>query len=203
MVAFNSCVIFPIVLYILVLLTKFKVAYSFDIQDLPTVWTLIWQLTFCIYFEDVGFSTAHRILHQPYFYKKIHKVHHTYTQAVGISATYTHPLEYALGNMLPAGIPPMILGSRMHIYTFFVWVILRIIATTNGHSGYDFPWIPWDIMPLRGTPSYHDYHHSGGDFCGNFSGQSTVMDTIWGTNKKFFKEYKEKMRKKLNLIKED
>ena len=58
----------------------------------------------------------------------------------------------------------------MHFFTFLVFVVLRIVATTNGHSGYDFPWIAWDMMPFRGTPSYHDFHHSGGDFSGNYSG---------------------------------
>ena len=170
LMAFNGTVIFFIVTYALALVSGYKLTHSLSIEELPDKTTLAWQIAFLIYAEDVGFSSAHRLLHTPYLYKHVHKVHHTYTQAVGISATYAHPLEYAFGNMLPTGIPCLILGQRMHFFTFLVFVVLRIVATTNGHSGYDFPWIAWDMMPLRGTPSYHDFHHSGGDFSGNYSG---------------------------------
>jgi sterol desaturase/sphingolipid hydroxylase (fatty acid hydroxylase superfamily) len=89
--------------------------------------------------------------------------------------------------MLPAGIPTMLLGRRQHFTTFLAITILRVIGTTSGHSGYDFPWVPWDILPFKNTPTYHDFHHSGGDFAGNYSGQSWIIDTIWGTNKKYFR----------------
>ena len=148
-------------------------------------------MTLFIYIEDIGFSIAHRILHTPYLYKQVHKVHHTYTQAVGISATYTHPIEFFFGNMIPSILPIAILGPRVHMVSVYTWAILRVAATTNAHSGYDFPWVPWDLMPMRGTPTYHDFHHSGGDFSGNFSGQTTVMDTIWGTNLKYFAKNKD------------
>lgn len=78
-VCFNAFVIFPIILYLLAILSKFNVTHTFAINDLPDTWTIIWQMTFCIYMEDVGFSVAHRILHEPFLYKHIHKVHHTYT----------------------------------------------------------------------------------------------------------------------------
>ena len=126
-------------------------------------------------------------MHKPFLYKHIHKLHHKYTQAVGICATFAHPIEYAFGNMIPVGIPCLLLGSRMHFYTYLVWVVYRIVATTSGHSGYDLPGLPWDIMILRGSSTYHDFHHSNGDFCGNYSGQTTIYDTLWGTNNKYYK----------------
>lgn len=174
---------------------KFKELQSFQIEDIPSLFTLSWQLLFCFYVEDIGFSLAHRLFHEyPILYKNIHKVHHLYTQAVGISATYTHPIEFVIGNMIPVGIPAIILGRRMHLVTFLMWTSLRILATTNNHSGYDFPWIPWELLPFKGTPSYHDYHHSGGDFSGNYSGQSNILDSIWGTNKKYLREYLNEQR---------
>lgn len=118
---------------------------------------------------------------------------------MGLAATYTHPIEFAFGNMLPVGVPCIILGSRMHIYTFFVWTAFRILSTTNGHSGYDFPWLPWDLLPMRSSAKYHDFHHSGGDFSGNFCGQMTILDTIWGTNKTYYREYVKEMEAKLGI----
>lgn len=101
-------------------------------------------------------------------------------------------MEFFIGNLIPAVLPTAILGPRVHLVTTWTWVAMRIGGTTANHSGYDLPWLPWDIMPMRSTPEYHDFHHSGGDFSGNFSGQTTVLDTIWGTNKKYYESEKKK-----------
>jgi sterol desaturase/sphingolipid hydroxylase (fatty acid hydroxylase superfamily) len=57
--------------------------------------------------------------------------------------------------------------------------------------------MPWDMIPMRTSSIYHDFHHSGGDFSGNFSGQMTIWDTIWGTNKVYYKKYVAQMEEKL------
>ena len=77
----NSLVVFPCFVWILVaVINRYQVRHSFDIEDLPTKWTLVWQLIFCLLIEDVGFSCAHRLLHSyPFLYKNIHKLHHEYT----------------------------------------------------------------------------------------------------------------------------
>ncbi len=69
-----------------------------------------------------------------------------------------------------------------------------MLDTSLGHSGYAFPWFAlFDLVPFRGTSSIHEYHHSGGAFYGNFSGMTTICDTIWGTNARYWKEFKIKM----------
>jgi sterol desaturase/sphingolipid hydroxylase (fatty acid hydroxylase superfamily) len=192
LVLINSLIVFPAMIYILAFMNGFTVRHPFEIDKLPTKWTLIWQIFFCFVMEDIGFSVSHRLLHTPLFYRHIHKIHHQYTKAVAISANYTHPVEFALGNMLPVGLPCIILGRHMHFYTFLLWAALRVVNTTFSHSGYDFPFLlPWDLFPLRNTPAYHDYHHAGGDFQGNYASVMTICDTLWGTNKKYFREYKE------------
>ena len=147
-----------------------------------------------MYLEDIGFSIAHRLLHSQFLYKNVHKVHHTYNQVIGIAGGFAHPAEFIIGNMIPAILPIILLDYRVHMVTVFTWPILRIAASTHNHSGYDFPWVPWDLMPMRAAASYHDFHHSGGDFSGNFSGQTTVLDTIWGTNQKYFKTINDEIK---------
>jgi sterol desaturase/sphingolipid hydroxylase (fatty acid hydroxylase superfamily) len=77
----NSLVVFPCFVWILVaIINRYQVRHSFEVEDLPTKWTIVWQLIFCLLIEDVGFSCAHRLLHSyPYLYKNIHKLHHEYT----------------------------------------------------------------------------------------------------------------------------
>jgi sterol desaturase/sphingolipid hydroxylase (fatty acid hydroxylase superfamily) len=202
LVSFNIGLVQPMALFVLTWSKGYKALNSFQDSELPLVWTLTWQLLFCFYIEDIGFGSTHRLFHQPFFYKHIHKVHHTYTQAVGISGTYTHPVEFIIGNMLPVGLPAILLGQRMHMVTFMLWTGLRIFSTTNNHCGYDFPWIPYELLPFKGTPSYHDFHHSGGAFSGNYSGQTNVLDSIWGTNTTYLRQYLNKERAKYDSKKE-
>jgi len=77
-IALNSLVVFPIFNYMLIsVVNKYTVKHSFEITDLPDKLTLIWQLSFCLLVEDIGFSWSHRLLHSyPFLYKHIHKLHH-------------------------------------------------------------------------------------------------------------------------------
>lgn len=38
----------------------------------------VWQIWFSLMCEDFVFYWTHRLLHLPYFYKKIHKIHHEF-----------------------------------------------------------------------------------------------------------------------------
>lgn len=51
--------------------------------------------------EDFAFYWSHRMLHTPYLYKKVHKVHHEFNNTVSIAATYAHPVEYFLAIYYP------------------------------------------------------------------------------------------------------
>ncbi len=190
----NILIIYPITLGAYMPITNYKVATLFDPKDLPGKLTIMWQAVWCFYVEDLVFSVSHRLLHSRRLYKIVHKLHHEHTNTIALTATYAHPVEYALGNMLPVGLPAFLLGvvglPRMHLVTFLFWISLRTNASAVGHSGYEFPCMPWELLPMRGTPAYHDYHHSGGDFSGNYGGMTTVLDTLWGTNKKYYKMYK-------------
>lgn len=155
----NNVVIVPCLLFTSTYFNDYQVIHSFEMEDLPTSWTFVWQLYFCIFVEDIVFTFSHRMLHTKYLYKHIHKLHHTYTQSVGICAEYAHPIEFIFGNVLPLGIPCMMLGRRMHWFTFMAIGTQRIIGTTIGHCGYNIPCDPSEMFPFRTNVTYHDYHH--------------------------------------------
>lgn len=75
-VSFNFLVMTPLSLYVLSMALKHQINYALKVEDLPSAWTLAWQILFCVYVEDVGFSIAHRLLHTPFLYKHVHKLHH-------------------------------------------------------------------------------------------------------------------------------
>eukprot|EP00455_Lapot_gusevi_P014815 TRINITY_DN17463_c0_g1_i1.p1 TRINITY_DN17463_c0_g1~~TRINITY_DN17463_c0_g1_i1.p1 ORF type:complete len:157 (-),score=32.90 TRINITY_DN17463_c0_g1_i1:112-582(-) len=136
------------------------------------------QIGFFMVVEDTIFYFAHRTLHHPAIYQYMHKWHHQYKETVGIAAEYAHPMEYLLANMIPTAIGPLLCGA--HLYTFFMWLILRIGETIDGHCGYEFPWSPYRLIPFSGSASVHDFHHSHN--VGNFASFFTWWDRICGTD---------------------
>lgn len=153
-------------------------------EDLPSPMTLAMSVFFCMLCEDATFYWSHRFLHLPFIYPYIHKMHHTFNQTVSIAAEYTHPIEFALGNLIPNAVGPAILGPQMHIVTVFAWYLVRVGETLDGHCGYDFSFSPYRLIPLSGSAEYHDFHHSRN--VGNYASFFSIWDSVWGTNKVFY-----------------
>ena len=76
----------------------------------------------CLYTDDFVFSTIHRILHIPVLFRNIHSIHHRHHITVGLAATYAHPIEFIFGNVLSVTSGSLILGHRMHYWTFVAHV---------------------------------------------------------------------------------
>lgn len=172
--------------------------HSLEEDAIPTPLVLAASIMFFMVCEDFTFYWMHRLLHTGPLYRRIHKMHHTFKTTVGIAAEYTHPLEFILGNMLPCAVGPAILGPRAHIVTIFCWYAIRFGETLDGHCGYEFSWSPFRLIPLSGSAEYHDFHHSAN--VGNYSSFFCVWDTVFGTNKDYYKHLEQREQ---GLLKSD
>jgi len=135
--------------------------------------------------EDTIFYWCHRTIHHPKIYPYIHKKHHEFYNTVAIAAKYAHPLEFIFGNAIPAFSGPLILGDKCHLATFYLWYIIRVAETYDGHCGYEFSWSPFRLIPFSGSSEYHNFHHHAN--IGNYSSFFSYWDTMNGTNKVYFK----------------
>ncbi|CAG2101437.1 unnamed protein product [Medioppia subpectinata] len=76
--------------------------YSVSRQDFsPNYWRILIHLLICVVIEEMGFYYSHRLLHLNKFYKYIHSKHHHWTVPTAIAASYCHPIEHIISNVLP------------------------------------------------------------------------------------------------------
>jgi len=101
------------------------------------------------------FYYLHRLLHFSFLYKYIHYLHHSWNFPMGISATYAHPIEHILTNVLPIIISAHF--ANFNFATARLWHFFVLFnATVLAHGGYKIP----------GYNNMHDRHHT--NHLGNF-----------------------------------
>ena len=113
-------------------------------NNIPSILEIIRDLLFCIFINDTFFYWGHRFLHHQSIYKYIHKQHHTFKSTIGIASEYAHPIEDLFANVIPTIGGNLLIGS--HIFTFWLWLFIRICETIDAHSGYTFPYSPFHIF---------------------------------------------------------
>jgi len=185
----NQVMILP-VLSLMYLIYDFS-PISMQKSDFPSSWEIIFQTIFFMICEDCTFYWSHRLLHMEFFYNRIHKQHHEFNNTISVGAEYCHPLEFIFGNVITTNSGPLLLGKRCHFVTFSLWIIMKTSETIEGHSGYEFSWSPYRLIPFSSASEYHNFHHQNTK--GNFSSCFTYWDKICGTTNPSFLKY-EKVR---------
>jgi sterol desaturase/sphingolipid hydroxylase (fatty acid hydroxylase superfamily) len=156
------------------------------IVDYPDFLTHLLHFFLCALTTSFYFYWSHRFLHIPYLYKKIHKIHHEYYNTIIFTTTYAHPLEFIIGNVLPKYMFVFMMGSHLHVMTFYCYFLASIILTNEEHSGYEFPisFVNWN--PFEGNSDFHNFHHFKN--IGNYGGFLFIWDKIFKTDC-YYKEY--------------
>ncbi|WKA00984.1 hypothetical protein VitviT2T_019295 [Vitis vinifera] len=152
---------------------------------LPSWKVILTQILFYFILEDFVFYWGHRILHTKWLYKHVHSIHHEYATPFGLTSEYAHPAEILfLGFATILG--PAITGP--HLFTLWLWMVVRVLETVEAHCGYHFPFSLSNFIPLYGGANFHDYHHRVlYTKSGNYSSTFVYMDWIFGTDKGYRK----------------
>ena len=134
--------------------------------------------------EDFLFYHFHKFHHMKWIYPYVHKIHHRYSQTIGIASDYEHPIAYLMNSVIASTAYMFVLGKSLHLATVFVWLIVRTLEAMDGHCGYEFPWSPFRLIPFSNSAQYHDFHHSHN--VGNYTSLFCFWDTIFGDNQAFY-----------------
>ena len=124
----------PFVMISFIPLWKWRnISTSFD--DIFSIINFV-KLLFCPLLSDIVFYYSHRLIHNNYFYKSVHKLHHEWKNPCALCAAYTTYVEYILCNLPTFLLPPFILGLNWYYANF--WFIYATIGIITDHSGYTF-----------------------------------------------------------------
>ncbi|KAL3487791.1 hypothetical protein BJX62DRAFT_213074 [Aspergillus germanicus] len=147
----------------------------------PTIWTMAYQIAIFFVMEDTWHYFSHRALHWGPLYKAIHKIHHQYSAPFGLAAEYASPIEVMILGFGTVGCPILWCAATgdLHIFTMYVWIVLRLFQAIDAHSGYEFPWSLHHFLPFWAGADHHDLHHE--KFVGNYSSSFRWWDYLLDT----------------------
>ena len=159
---------------LIVLLPILRNTISSKEEDFPTVQTFLFSIVVFLLCSEIYFYYIHRLLHTPWFYSKVHKVHHEFTSPIALECIYFHWFE-ALSNLGVIGLGPVLLNS--HVVMLWFWTAISIHGILIHHSGYE---VPADNFPflMNSMSHFHDYHHK---HYNKAFGVIGLMDWIHGT----------------------
>lgn len=85
-VLFNQFIVQIPLAYVAYLLKKLK-GFQENFREVPSFERVLLDLLVCILVDEIGFYYSHRLFHNKFFYKHVHKKHHLWTSPIAITAT--------------------------------------------------------------------------------------------------------------------
>lgn len=140
---------------------------------------LVGSIPVILLIHDTYFYWIHRLMHLPWFYRRVHLTHHKSVNPSPWAAYAFHPVEA----VLEGGILPLLLFCiPMHPINFFGFITLMLWFNVYGHLGYELfsrKVYEHPIGRWLNSSVYHNLHHER--FQGNYGLYFTLWDRLMGT----------------------
>lgn len=146
---------------------------------------------FIIFFHDTYFYWAHRLMHHPLLYERVHKVHHLSKDPTPWAAFAFHPSEAVLEI---AFVPVLIFTIPLHFSSLLILSLWQIVFNVMGHLGYEiFPrgMVKHPLFKWLNTSTNHNMHHKYVR-C-NYGLYFNIWDRIMDTNHVKYEELYEEV----------
>ena len=171
LLALNQFVLLPVLLAIFTALLVAVRGWEVDSQ-LPSLGRFLLEIGGQAICAPIVFYTGHRFLHQRWWMKHVHRVHHEFRTTTALASEYAHPVEFVIGNFLA-----MVTGAFLlapHLVSMYVFAWISVLTILVHHSGYALPWASWSVP--------HDWHHYR---MSELFGTTGFLDGLLGTDEVF------------------
>ncbi|MET0240940.1 MAG: sterol desaturase family protein [Sphingobium sp.] len=150
-----------------------------DVHAFP-LWYLPLSLLLYLAAHDTWFYWTHRLMHRPWWFRRLHAVHHDSRPPTAWAAMSFHPWEALSGAIV---IPALVFFIPIHVAALgLVLGIMTLMGVTN-HMG-------WEMFPRRLvegragrwiiTATHHHKHHDA--YRGNYGLYFRFWDRLCGTD---------------------
>jgi len=168
------------------ILHSLKSIFIFGLSGIPVIWlyrndfvhflpntlpNILIGLVILNLYNELHFFVVHRMMHLPYFMKKIHWVHHQ-SRIPTIQSVYSfHWIEATLLSTVPLTIIPFFDFAALAVG---IYPLTSILLNLSGHCNYRFGNGKGNNWQLLGTNHHH--HHSKGKQ--NFGFAVPILDSF-------------------------
>nr|WP_255216524.1 sterol desaturase family protein [Pseudenhygromyxa sp. WMMC2535] len=156
-------------------------ALYFDPLEHGALWLVVSALV-AFFMVDAGLYYSHRLMHQKWCFRYIHRWHHRYTAPVIFTTTAMHPAEFMIFQavlLLPAFVLPI------HWAVYVAVILYTYLIGMIDHSGIDVRW----PLPLHSGNRFHDDHHIF--FHCNYGHHTQLFDRLHRTVRRSDRRYGE------------
>lgn len=143
----------------------------FDPHRYPLWWLPVSAVVLFFVF-DGGLYYSHRLLHQKWLFRRVHRHHHKFLAPTIFTMTAVHPVEFLMHQSVliaAAFIVPV------HWAVYVAVVLYTYLIGAIDHSGVKVAW----PLPLHTSNAFHDDHHVY--FHTNYGHHTAVWDKLHGT----------------------
>lgn len=132
-----------------------------------------------VLFNDLWFYGCHRLLHHPWFFRRIHSVHH---KSVDVNPFSSYSFHFFEPLLLSAWFIPAALFVSLYLPALGAIQVIGLVNNLMSHLGYEFmpKWLmKIPILRLTNTATFHNMHHIY--FNGNYGLHTRIWDRLFGT----------------------
>ena len=153
-----------------------------DIYLPPAQYGWLWlaiQLPLLLIWQDTWFFWTHRFLHRPWWFKRVHYVHHLSRDPSPFTGYAFHPIEACVHALT---IPLALLVLPLNAGVVLVFGVHQIIRNLLGHSAIEVMpsgLLTHPVFGLLSTTTHHHLHHE--DARGNYALWFSVWDRVCKT----------------------